>query len=78
MSAPQTACASPEPLWTVRELCSYLQRSARWVHNHRSDLPPAIRLPGGGLRWEAEAVRAWARGEREPEDLVVALRRTQQ
>lgn len=63
---------SAEPLWTVRELGAYLQRSERWIHNHRDALPQAIRLPGGGLRWEPETIRAWARGGRES-DRVVAF-----
>lgn len=55
---------SPEPLWTAHDVATYLRKSIRWVRGETSardpDRLPCLRI-GGSVRFEPEAVRAWAR-----------------
>ena len=51
-----------EQLWTVADVARYLQASRSWVYEKaESGLLPSMRL-GGLLRFDAEAVRCWAKG----------------
>jgi predicted DNA-binding transcriptional regulator AlpA len=51
-----------EPLWTVKELATYLNLSPRAVYDGRqrnpSHFPPSVFI-GGRLRWSPDAVRTW-------------------
>jgi excisionase family DNA binding protein len=53
-----------EPLLTARELSEWLGVSPetvlRWT---RARKVPAVRLPGGALRYREEAIEAWIKGQ---------------
>jgi|HubBroStandDraft_1064217.scaffolds.fasta_scaffold27517_3 excisionase family DNA binding protein len=55
------ATANPEPLWDANDVARYLKSSRSWVY-HRAEAGelPCLRI-GGLLRFEPEAVRAYAR-----------------
>lgn len=62
---PSVARPKVSPLWTVKEVAAYLQRSERWVYTalkrdpkHKGSLPN-FRLPGGGPRFDPKEVREW-------------------
>jgi excisionase family DNA binding protein len=69
-----TAPARSERLWKVGDVAAYLGVSASWVYQHaeKGDLP-SLRF-AGNLRFEPDAVRAYARGERPAEAKVLTLR----
>jgi excisionase family DNA binding protein len=72
MMSPQPS--SPESLWTANEVASYLRVSRSWVyHRAESGELPCLRV-GGLVRFDPEAIRAFARGEKPPGAKVVALR----
>jgi excisionase family DNA binding protein len=53
----------PETLWGTREVALFLNLSESWVYQAASSGSlPCIRI-GSRLRFEAEAIRAWVRGE---------------
>jgi excisionase family DNA binding protein len=58
-----TAPAIIDALWKPEDVAAYLQKSRSWVYaeSERGRLP-TLRV-GGSLRFEPEAIRAWARGE---------------
>ncbi len=51
-----------DPLWTSKDVATFLQVSLRWVEKQRAlGVLPCIALPGRRLvRDDPEAVRAWA------------------
>jgi excisionase family DNA binding protein len=57
-----------EGLWTPQEVANYLKVSRSWVYQKaEAGLIPVIRMPGSSLlRFNPEAIRAFARGEWEP------------
>ncbi len=63
-----------ERLWKVPDVVEYLGVSASWVYLHVSlgDLP-YLRV-GGLLRFEPDAVRGYARGDRARQGAVIPLR----
>ena len=59
-----------ERLWTVKDVSGFLQSSRSWVYQKaESGELPSLRI-GGLLRFDPQAVRAYARGERAPADVV--------
>jgi hypothetical protein len=77
MSTPSVArtamFAEPQPtnesLWTVKDVAVYLRASTSWVYQKAEAglIPHLPRLPGSSfLRFEPEAIRAYARGEWQP------------
>jgi len=68
--------SSPEPLWKVQDVVRFLNASRSWVYQKaEAGALPCLRL-GGLLRFEPEAIRAWARGEPQPAARVVPFPRT--
>jgi hypothetical protein len=66
-------------LWTASDVAAYLQTSVSWVYQKaESGLIPCLpRMPGRNfLRFEAAAVKAYARGEWRPSTVPSAIRRT--
>jgi excisionase family DNA binding protein len=62
-----------ESLWDANDVARYLRASRSWVyHRAESGELPCLRI-GGLLRFEPEAVRAYARGERPAEERPAAL-----
>lgn len=63
-------------LWTAIDVAKYLKVSRSWVY-HRSEAGelPCIRI-GGFLRFDPEAVRAYARGETTVGAKVLPFRRS--
>lgn len=54
----------PDALWDAKDVARYLRVSRSWVyHRAESDQLPHLRV-GGLLRFEPDAIRAYARGER--------------
>ena len=52
-----------ESLWTAEDVARYLQASRSWVYQKaEAGLLPSLRI-GGLLRFNPEAVRAWAQGK---------------
>jgi excisionase family DNA binding protein len=61
-----------ESLWDARDVARYLKASRSWVYQQaEAGLLPSLRI-GGLLRFNPEAVRAWAQGR--PAQ-VIAMRR---
>ena len=60
-------------LWTVAEVAAYLRVSRSWVY-HRSAawLLPCLRV-GALLRFEPDAIRAYAQGQGQHETNAVTL-----
>jgi len=58
-------------LWNPADVAAFLQVSRSWVYQKaEAGLLPVIRLPGSSLlRFEPEAIRAFARGEWMPAKL---------
>jgi predicted DNA-binding transcriptional regulator AlpA len=57
-----------EQLLDAKGLATLLRRSVKSLYNQRAsgaDLPPAIKLPGGAVRWDPEDVRRWLESHRE-------------
>jgi len=51
-----------DTLWDARDVARYLKTSRSWVYQKaEAGLMPSLRI-GGLLRFEPDAVRAWARG----------------
>jgi|GraSoi2013_100cm_1033763.scaffolds.fasta_scaffold87902_2 excisionase family DNA binding protein len=61
---PTTAASSEESgLWAVADVATFLRVSKSWVYQAAaSGTLPCIRL-GALLRFEADTLRAWVRGE---------------
>ena len=59
-----TKATGVEPLWTKREVAEYLRCSVSWVEKAaaRGNLPSCPRT-SRMLRFDPEAIRAYARGE---------------
>jgi hypothetical protein len=57
-----------EPLWTSKDVAEFLQVSLRWVEKQRAlGVLPCVALPGRRLvRYDPEAIRAWARQRATP------------
>jgi excisionase family DNA binding protein len=60
-----TATPAAEGLWTARDVAAFLNVSRSWVYLRAAagDLP--TQRVGSLLRFEPEAIRAYARGERQ-------------
>jgi excisionase family DNA binding protein len=60
-------------LWSVNDVTAFLQVSRSWVYQKVEDgRLPVIRLPGSSLlRFEPEAIKAFARGEWKPAKIPV-------
>ena len=55
--------SSIEGLWDVRDVASYLKASRSWVYlKAEAGVLPSLRI-GGLLRFDPEAIRAFARGQ---------------
>ena len=69
-----SAKLGPEPLWTAKDVATFLSVSRSWVY-HRAEAGdlPCLQI-GGLVRFEPERIRAYARGERPKGATVVALR----
>ena len=65
----------PERLWTVADVAEFLQVSRSWVyHRAESGDLPCLRI-GALVRFDPDAIKAFARGERQgPGARVLALR----
>lgn len=64
-----------DPLWTVRDVMTYLRMSRSWVYARAEDgTLPSVRI-GGSLRFEPQAIQLFARGE-QPASNVVSLPRS--
>ena len=64
-----------DSLWDARDVARYLQVSRSWVyHRSESGLLPCLRI-GALVRFDPEAIRAYARGEGVTRGRVVALLR---
>lgn len=73
MSSPATVHPF-ESLWKVADVARYLGLSRSWVYQRaESGELPSLKV-GGALRFEPEAIRAYARGEQQPGQ-VLPLRR---
>lgn len=58
----------PEPLLDAEALAAWLGWSPKAIYNRRArgdDLPPAIRLSGGAIRWDPGDVRSWLKARKE-------------
>lgn len=56
-------CQEFENLWNVSDVSNYLKASKSWVYmKAEAGTLPSLRI-GGLLRFEPEAVRAFARGD---------------
>jgi excisionase family DNA binding protein len=64
---------APDSLWDARDVAAFLKVSRSWVY-HRAEAGelPCLRV-GGLLRFDPEAVRAFARGETTNRARVVAF-----
>jgi hypothetical protein len=51
-----------ERLWTVKDVCEFLQRSPRWVYAHADELGATREF--GGLRFDPLALRSRAHPSR--------------
>jgi excisionase family DNA binding protein len=72
-SEPQARDA--ETLWTPAEVAAYLRVSRSWVYQKaEAGLLPSLRF-GGCLRFDPASIRAYARGQALPSN-VIPLRRT--
>jgi predicted DNA-binding transcriptional regulator AlpA len=62
---PSTRAGGRSGLWNPTDVARFLQVSRSWVYQKvEAGLLPVIRLPGSSLlRFEPEAIRAFARGE---------------
>jgi hypothetical protein len=62
---PATRQGGRHGLWNPADVAAFLQVSRSWVYQKaEAGLLPVIRLPGSSLlRFEPEAIRAFARGE---------------
>jgi excisionase family DNA binding protein len=71
-SNPSPTDRAEEGLWTPQQVAEYLKVSRSWVYQKaEAGLIPVIRMPGSSLlRFEPDAVRAYARGEWEPPKLL--------
>lgn len=60
-----------ENLWDANDVASFLKASRSWVYHRaeRNELP-CLRI-GGLLRFEPDAIRAFARGQSAPSSRVV-------
>ncbi|RYZ03018.1 MAG: DNA-binding protein [Myxococcales bacterium] len=64
-----------ETLWTVNDVVRYLKVSRSWVyHRAEAGLLPCLRV-GGLLRFDPQAIHAFARGEPRQTWRVLPLRR---
>ena len=64
-----------ESLWDAQDVARFLKVSRSWVYQKtEAGLLPCLRV-GGLVRFEPEAVRAWARGERPPAARLLRLPR---
>jgi excisionase family DNA binding protein len=72
MMSPQPSPA--ESLWTANDVASFLRVSRSWVY-HRAEAGelPCLRI-GGLVRFDPDAIRRFARGEKTFVASVVALR----
>jgi len=62
-----------ERLWTPKDVASWLRVSLSWVYSRAANGElPCMRI-GGLLRFEADRIRAYARGDAQSAD-VIALR----
>ena len=69
--AAAAAPSEPENLWDAKRTAAYLGCSASKVYQQaEAGVIPSLH-PGGHLRFEPEAVRAWARGAAAPQTSVV-------
>jgi len=60
-------------LWTVAEVAAYLRVSRSWVyHRSAAGLLPCLRV-GALLRFEPDAIRAYARGQGHQDTNAVIL-----
>ncbi|HVZ70961.1 MAG TPA: helix-turn-helix domain-containing protein [Polyangia bacterium] len=68
---PATRAGGRSGLWNPADVAAFLQVSRSWVYQKaEAGLLPVIRLPGSSLlRFEPEAIRAFARGEWMPAKL---------
>lgn len=58
----QNASLVAPKLLSTKELAAYLGVAPRTIHDWRCravDTPPAIKLPGGKLRWQEQDVQRW-------------------
>jgi excisionase family DNA binding protein len=71
---PDQSTSSAESLWTANDVAAFLQVSRSWVY-HRTEGGelPCLRI-GGLVRFDPEAIRAFARGDKVHGAKVVALR----
>jgi excisionase family DNA binding protein len=66
---------TPEPLWNVKDVMRVFGVSKSWVYQRvAAGTLPFLRL-GGLIRFEPEAMRAWARGEPPPVATILPLSR---
>jgi excisionase family DNA binding protein len=64
-----------ESLWDAENVALFLKVSRSWVYQKTAaGVLPCLRI-GGLVRFEPEAIRAWARGESLPAARIVPLPR---
>lgn len=62
-----------ESLWTAKDVATYLRASRSWVYQRaEAGALPSLQI-GGLLRFEPEAIRAFARGESVAPGKVISL-----
>src|SRR5579884_388845 len=62
--------AERQGLWTTKEVATFLRVSRSWVyHQAEARLIPCLRV-GSLLRYDPEAIRRFARGERKPANVI--------
>lgn len=66
--------SAAEALWDAKDVATFLKVSRSWVYlkTNSGELPH--RRMGGLIRYEPDAVRAYARGETKPTRVVSLLR----
>lgn len=64
MNAPIAHAAASERLWTAGDVADFLRVKPKWVYAHsKTGRLPSLRIVGG-LRFEPEEIKAWAREQR--------------
>ena len=63
-----------DTLWTADDVAHYLRTSRSWVYHHsQAGKLPCIKV-GGLIRFEPAAIKAFVRGEVEPERRVIPFK----
>ena len=71
-STAHPAHAPQEGLWDPKDVAAFLRVSRSWVYQKaEAGLLPVVRMPGSSLlRFDPEKVRAYARGDWKPAEVI--------